>query len=117
MAMKTTPVVPGCFAPKRADSSPAAGRCTAGDSFPTPAPAANAIIDLAHNLGHRVVAEGVEEKRVVELLKGLGCDLGQGYFFAKPAPLADVTEWLEEAWPDRLTAHGHRRRPILRDRV
>jgi EAL domain-containing protein (putative c-di-GMP-specific phosphodiesterase class I) len=30
-----------------------------------------------------VVAKGVEEKRVVELLKGLGCDVGQGYFFAK----------------------------------
>jgi predicted signal transduction protein with EAL and GGDEF domain len=74
---------------------------------------ARAIIDLAHNLGHRVV----DEKRVVELLKGLGCDVGQGYFFAKAAPLADVTEWLGEAWPDRMTAHGHPRRSIPRDRV
>ena len=71
---------------------------------------ARAIIDLAHNLGHRVVAEGIEEKRVVDLLEGLGCDAGQGYFFAKPAPLIEVTEWLAEAWPDRMAAHPARPR-------
>ena len=43
------------------------------------------IITLAHNLGLAVVAEGIEEQRQLEMLKDLGCELGQGYLFSKPA--------------------------------
>lgn len=42
------------------------------------------IIDLAHNLGLKVVAEGVETANIVELLEKFGCDQLQGYYFGKP---------------------------------
>jgi diguanylate cyclase (GGDEF)-like protein len=42
------------------------------------------IISMAHNLGLRVVAEGVETESELEMLRELGCDEGQGYLFAKP---------------------------------
>ena len=42
------------------------------------------IIQLAHNLGLQVVAEGVEDVLQVAILKNLGCDIGQGYFFSRP---------------------------------
>jgi EAL domain-containing protein (putative c-di-GMP-specific phosphodiesterase class I) len=44
------------------------------------------IVDLAHNLGMRVVAEGVEHPRQRETLARLGCEYCQGYLFARPAP-------------------------------
>ena len=47
-------------------------------------------IDLAHNLGLKVVAEGVETDVHVELLSNLGCDIGQGYLFSKPLPLRNL---------------------------
>jgi EAL domain-containing protein (putative c-di-GMP-specific phosphodiesterase class I) len=47
-----------------------------------------ASIDLAHNLGLRAVAEGVETEAVAALLTDMGCDLAQGYYFAKPMPAA-----------------------------
>jgi diguanylate cyclase (GGDEF)-like protein len=51
-------------------------------------------IDLAHSLGVTVVAEGVESEDVLQRLRGLGCDLAQGFCLAHPAPADDVTEWL-----------------------
>lgn len=42
------------------------------------------IIDLAHNLNLKIVVEGVERKEQVELLKQMGCDYFQGYYFSKP---------------------------------
>jgi EAL domain-containing protein (putative c-di-GMP-specific phosphodiesterase class I) len=47
----------------------------------------SAIIQLAHDLGLRVVAEGIETAEQAELLEELGCDVGQGYFFARPGPM------------------------------
>jgi diguanylate cyclase (GGDEF)-like protein len=44
------------------------------------------MIAMAHGLGMRVVAEGVESHRQMQLLKTLGCDEGQGYFFSRPVP-------------------------------
>jgi len=44
------------------------------------------VIDLAHNLGHSVVAEGVECKDVLTRLINMGCDDVQGYYFSKPVP-------------------------------
>ncbi|HEV2812891.1 MAG TPA: EAL domain-containing protein, partial [Solirubrobacteraceae bacterium] len=52
-------------------------------------------IDLARNLGLRVVAEGVEDVRVRDQLAGLGCDLGQGYFFSRPLEGAALTQWAQ----------------------
>jgi len=55
---------------------------------------ATATINLAHALGLQVVAEGIETKEQKELLATLGCDKAQGYYFAKPMPLSELTEWL-----------------------
>jgi len=55
------------------------------------------IIDLAHNLGLSVVAEGVETEIILHQLKQLGCDVVQGYLFSKPLPLADFTSYLRQA--------------------
>ena len=49
-----------------------------------------AMIALCHNLGIQVVAEGIEHQGQATLLKQLGCDVGQGYFFGKPAPYRDI---------------------------
>jgi diguanylate cyclase (GGDEF)-like protein/PAS domain S-box-containing protein len=51
-------------------------------------------IDLAHNLGLRVVAEGVEDEGVAKLLVEYECDGAQGYHFGRPAPAADLSELL-----------------------
>ena len=53
-----------------------------------------AVIDLAHALGMRVVAEGVETDEHVALLLSLGCDSMQGYRFGRPAPAADFEAML-----------------------
>jgi EAL domain-containing protein (putative c-di-GMP-specific phosphodiesterase class I) len=47
-------------------------------------------IDLAHSLGLRVVAEGVEDEEALELLASLGCDLAQGYLISKPKPASEL---------------------------
>jgi EAL domain-containing protein (putative c-di-GMP-specific phosphodiesterase class I) len=49
-----------------------------------------ATVELAHALGLRVVAEGVEDDRCLGLLSGLRCDLVQGYVFSKPKPAAEL---------------------------
>ncbi|MGL6340732.1 MAG: EAL domain-containing protein, partial [Waterburya sp.] len=43
-----------------------------------------ATLDLAHNLGFDVVAEGVETQQQAEQLRDWGCEFAQGYFYAKP---------------------------------
>ena len=53
------------------------------------------LIDLGHNLGLEVVAEGVEGPGDLALLEGLGCDLAQGYHLSRPLPLADLLSWFE----------------------
>jgi diguanylate cyclase (GGDEF)-like protein len=55
------------------------------DSEPRSAAIARSIIELGHNLGLEVVAEGVESEGVMTLLAEAGCDLVQGYFLARPA--------------------------------
>ena len=52
-------------------------------------------IDLAHNLGLHVVAEGIEDNETAEILEILGCDYGQGYHIAKPMSKADFNNWLK----------------------
>ncbi len=55
----------------------------------------HSTIDLAHNLGLKVVAEGVESGATWNVLKELGCDLGQGYFFSRPVPVDGLLEWID----------------------
>ena len=60
-------------------------------SGPQPAAVTAAIVNLAHELGVHVVAEGVETEQQAEILTGLGCRLAQGYLFSRPQP-AEVVE-------------------------
>jgi len=52
-------------------------------------------IDLAHNLGLTVVAEGVENKETMLRLRKLKCDVAQGYYISKPLEKSKLFEWLE----------------------
>jgi EAL domain-containing protein (putative c-di-GMP-specific phosphodiesterase class I) len=53
-------------------------------------------IDLGHNLGLKVVAEGVEDLLAWGLLRAMGCDFGQGYYMARPMPANDFIAWLAQ---------------------
>jgi diguanylate cyclase (GGDEF)-like protein/PAS domain S-box-containing protein len=55
------------------------------------------IIDLAHNLGLSVVAEGVENENALEILVANGCDSVQGYLLGRPSPIEDLNIWLTES--------------------
>ena len=53
------------------------------------------IIALSHDLGYRVVVEGVEDQPVLDFVKAAGCDEVQGYLFGCPMPPADLVAWNE----------------------
>lgn len=55
----------------------------------------HATIELAHNLGLKVVAEGVENKAIMEKLQDLGCDVLQGFEISKPIAAKDFINWYE----------------------
>ncbi|MEZ5239271.1 MAG: EAL domain-containing protein [Microthrixaceae bacterium] len=57
-----------------------------------------AVIDLAHNLGLDVVAEGVEEGDTEARLRDLGCDSAQGFHWSTPMPVGDLRRWLSAFW-------------------
>jgi len=54
---------------------------------------AETIVELAHKLGLRTVAEGVETAAQVSRLRELGCDIAQGFLYAHPMPASELTEW------------------------
>jgi EAL domain-containing protein (putative c-di-GMP-specific phosphodiesterase class I) len=54
----------------------------------------HAMINLAHNLNLEVVAEGVETREQLDLLRGFGCDQVQGFLISKPLPLPELVEYL-----------------------
>ena len=54
------------------------------------------VIDLAHNMGLRVVAEGLEDRHAWERLAALDCDLAQGYWIAKPMPSDQFLGWASD---------------------
>jgi diguanylate cyclase (GGDEF)-like protein len=64
-------------------------------------------IDLGHNMGLKVVAEGVESEAVLQQLKRLHCDLAQGYFMSRPLPPGKLEAWLH-AWHGPHNAHDTR---------
>ena len=51
-------------------------------------------IELAHNLGLRAIAEGVEDAATLDRLRVLGCDRAQGFYMGRPMPLAELAAWL-----------------------
>ena len=57
------------------------------------------VIDLAHNIGITVVAEGVETEEIYNRLKEMGCDAVQGYYMSKPVSADDLAKWIKSsAW-------------------
>ena len=54
------------------------------------------VVDLAHNLGLSVVAEGVETTKAWKMLQALGCDEAQGYLIARPMPVEAFPGWMDE---------------------
>jgi diguanylate cyclase (GGDEF)-like protein len=57
---------------------------------------AEMVIQLGRNLGLSVVAEGVEDERQAGILTALGCPLAQGYLFARPMTVNQLTNWLKD---------------------
>ena len=57
----------------------------------------HSTIDLAHNMGLKVIAEGIETDQSWHALKALGCDMGQGYFMCKPVDADSFVEWLKDS--------------------
>ncbi len=69
-----------------------------------------AIVDLAHNMGKQVIAEGIETEEQVAIVEQLGCEFGQGYYYARPGDVTAI-----EALFDRCAESGGapNRRPQL----
>ncbi|MDP2266803.1 MAG: EAL domain-containing protein [Thiobacillus sp.] len=60
-------------------------------------------IEIAHNLGLRVVAEGVETSKILTQLCLPGCDQAQGYFFSQPVAADNFYAWaLAKSWKAQL---------------
>jgi predicted signal transduction protein with EAL and GGDEF domain len=57
------------------------------------------IIQVGHDLGIEVVAEGIERPEHLELLRGMGCGLGQGYLIARPMPARGIEALVGSGWP------------------
>lgn len=64
-----------------------------------------ASLDIARKLGMRSVAEGVEDLDGWNYLRARGCDVAQGYFIARPMPMAALSDWLPE-WEQRRRELG-----------
>ena len=52
-------------------------------------------IELGHNLGLQVVAEGVEDQQALGQLTDLGCNFAQGFYLSRPVPAGEFETWLE----------------------
>ncbi len=56
----------------------------------------NAVISLAHNLGKKVIAEGIETAAQLAFLREKGCDIVQGYYYSAPLPASEFHDWCIE---------------------
>jgi len=86
------------------------------DMLQNPAHAAivRSIIDLGHNLGLRVVGEGVETDNVLIALREAGCDVAQGFLLARPKPAAELRRCLEPTLTPLAAAPSPSRVPVSR---
>lgn len=67
------------------------------------------IVDMAHDLGLRVTAEGVDSAARAEILADLGCEFAQGYHFARPGPSEGIDRMID-AWRRSRRSRRSRRR-------
>jgi EAL domain-containing protein (putative c-di-GMP-specific phosphodiesterase class I) len=58
-----------------------------------------ATIELAHNMGLEVCAEGVEDEKTLRYLSDAGCEQAQGYYLSKPVPSDYLIDWLQKYKP------------------
>ncbi|WP_245725895.1 EAL domain-containing protein [Marinobacter mobilis] len=68
-------------------------------------------INMAHNLGYEVVAEGVEKEETIRLLGAMGCDKIQGFWLCHPLPLHELKAWLKEYRASSLAVSTASTRP------
>lgn len=75
----------------------------------------NATIQLGHNLGLTVVAEGVEDLATFDKLRAMDCDIQQGYFISRPVPAEDFFAWMKEKRqrPQTATSQGELSEALL----
>jgi EAL domain-containing protein (putative c-di-GMP-specific phosphodiesterase class I) len=66
-------------------------------------PVIQAIVDLAHGMGLKVVGEGVETERQLQILRVMGCDVIQGYLTGRPAPANEIAACLFGGSPDLVS--------------
>ncbi|MEW8218552.1 MAG: EAL domain-containing protein, partial [Candidatus Thiodiazotropha taylori] len=59
----------------------------------------NTMIEMGHNLGHTIVAEGIETRAQMELLKQLNCDTAQGYLFSRPVTAEQIPKLILNGIP------------------
>ena len=64
------------------------------------------IIDLGHNLGLKVTAEGVETREAKDMLVGFKCDEAQGYYYSHPIPAREIVQLFKES-PSGKTERAH----------
>ena len=65
-----------------------------------------AVVALGHRMGKRVVAEGVENDEIYRRLRGMGCDVAQGYGISRPMPAEDAYAWLLASRPRLAVGAG-----------
>ncbi len=64
------------------------------------------IVQVGHDLGIEIVAEGIERPEQLELLRAMGCGLGQGYLVARPMPAGAIESMAPESMaPESAAAH------------
>lgn len=68
-------------------------------------------VDLGHNMGLRVVAEGIETRQVWNLLSEMGCDSGQGYYMSRPIPADEFSTW-SRRWTSEHHAGSGNHHPL-----
>jgi diguanylate cyclase (GGDEF)-like protein len=73
------------------------------DTDPRSAAIVKSTVELAHNLGMRMIAEGVENEAALDRLREWGCDLVQGYHLSRPQPADRLATWLRERRPSPLS--------------
>jgi EAL domain-containing protein (putative c-di-GMP-specific phosphodiesterase class I) len=76
------------------------------------------IIDLGHNLGLKVTAEGVETREAKDILIDFACDEAQGYYYSHPIPASEVAQFFRELTSNRRQpadprSHGEAPTPLV----